>query len=462
MAKAGNKILGLKDLTLFTVSAIILLDTLAASAAIGVSSLFWWLFLGLFFLVPIGLISAELGTAFPSEGGIYVWIRRAFGEKWAARAVWAYWINTTIWLPAIFILFSGVLSRLFTLDIGLNLQIFIGIGLTWATVLLDVVGLKVGKWIPDIGAVFKLLIFFTLIIAGLRYGMINGFANNLSLAAASPKWTEGIKFLPVIIYGMLGFELVSAAGDEINNPEKNVPRAILVSGILIVGLYFLSTLGILAAIPSHELDIVEGLVDTLFMLFSDIPGGSIIVYFLGVCALFTFFSNGATWAMGCNRAACEAAKDGQLPAIFAWQFPGAKGPVGTAIMMGCVCTTALIAYGSFASSNQGLFWDLFSFSAALFMLPYIGMCLAFLRLHFSEPEHRKLFRFPGHNGAVIFLSMICIGVLVMAVSLFMYVPGEGFQKSTIIGFVIVLIIGEMLINIAIISNRQRARVDRQS
>lgn len=459
MAKNMQKVLSLKDLTLFTVSAIILLDTLAASAAIGVSSLFWWLFLGAVFLVPIGMITAELGTSFPSEGGIYVWIRRAFGEKWAARAAWAYWINTAIWLPALFILFSGVSARLFNLDIGLTQQIFIGIGLTWATVMLDVVGLKIGKWVPDIGAVFKLVIFLTLIIAGFRYGLIHGFANEISLSAIQPRWEDGLKYLPVIIYGMLGFELVSSAGDEIKNPKKDVPRAILISGILIIALYTFSTAGILAAIPSGDLDIVEGLVDTLFLLFADIPGGTGIVYILGVCALFTFFSNGATWAMGCNRSASEAAADGQLPRIFAWRFKEAKGPVGAAIMMGCVCTIALVAYGSIASSNQDLFWNLFAFSAVLFMLPYIGMCLAFLRLRQVERDHPRPFRFPGSNAVATFFAMVCVVILVLAIGLFMYVPGEGLQMATIVGFVIVLIIGEILIVTAIRSRRKLAKVD---
>ena len=83
------KVLNLTDLVLFTVSAIVLLDTLAASASIGPSSLFWWLFLGGIFLHPMGLMTAELGTMYPAEDGIYVWIRKAFGKRWAARAVWA-------------------------------------------------------------------------------------------------------------------------------------------------------------------------------------------------------------------------------------------------------------------------------------------------------------------------------------------------------------------------------------
>ena len=80
--------MGVRDMTLFTVSAILLLDTLAASASIGVSSIFWWCVMGIFFFIPYGLISAELGTTYPEQGGLYSWIRDAFGARWGTRATW--------------------------------------------------------------------------------------------------------------------------------------------------------------------------------------------------------------------------------------------------------------------------------------------------------------------------------------------------------------------------------------
>ncbi|MEK7265639.1 MAG: APC family permease, partial [Pseudomonadota bacterium] len=260
--KSLPKVLGLPDLVLFTVSAILLLDTLAASASIGASSLFWWLFLGAFFLIPIGLITAELATAYPEEGGLYVWIRRGLGRRWAARAVWAYWINTAIWLPSIFILFAGVFVRLSGIDLTLSQQIGVGIALAWLTALLDILGLQIGKWVPNLGALFKMIIFTVLILAGWHYGQTHGFANPLSADDFKPEWKEGLKFVPAIVYGMLGFELVCAASGEIKHPARDMPLSIIISGIIVLAFYFLATAGILAAIPADEINIVEGLIDT--------------------------------------------------------------------------------------------------------------------------------------------------------------------------------------------------------
>ena len=229
--------------------------------------------------------------------------------------------------------------------------------LAWLTVGIDVLGLRIGKWIPNLGATIKLIIFAVLIIGGFRYGAMNGSANVINVESLTPHWEDGLKFLPVIIYGMLGFELVSAAGDGIRNPRRNVPWAILTSGIVVLALYFFSTAGILVALPADEFDIVEGLVDILALFFEGVPGGSGIVIALGVGTVFTFFSNGATWAMGCNRTAAEAAHEGQFPRIFGRQHPRHGGPVGAAISMGLVCTAALISYGAMADSNAELMWS---------------------------------------------------------------------------------------------------------
>ena len=154
--RQSSKTLGQKDLVLFSISAILLLDTLASGAVLGPSIVFWWLLLGAILFVPNALIVAELGSAFPEQGGIYAWVREAFGRRWSSRITWSYWINCVVWLPSLFILFSGVLSQLFFPDMGLLWQIGLGIVLTWLTVLLNVIALNIGKWVPNLGTVFKI------------------------------------------------------------------------------------------------------------------------------------------------------------------------------------------------------------------------------------------------------------------------------------------------------------------
>ncbi|MEO0881998.1 MAG: APC family permease [Pseudomonadota bacterium] len=458
MTNTRSKILGQKDLVLFTVSAVVLLDTLAASASIGVSSLFWWPFLGVIFLVPIGLITAELSTAYPSGGGIYVWVRQAFGYRWAARVAWAYWINVAIWLPAIFVLAIGILSQIVGVEIAIGLQIIVGIACGWLVVGLEFFGLNVSKWVPNFGAALKFFVFGVLIVMGLRHGLAHGLANELSLQSISPSWQDGIQYLPVIIFGMLGFELVSSAGDEIKSPRQTIPVAVLLSGLVTLFLYVFATFGILAAIPVGQIDIVEGLIDTFRFLLAEMPASQWIILGLGLATLFSLFANGAAWAIGANRLAAEAASEGQLPSIFAIRSQRHGGPIGAALVLGCICTGILFLYGSIATSNEELFWTLLSFSGVIFMMPYIAMVFAFLKLRTAEPGVTRPFTAPGGSVGAHAMAAVCVIILLLTIVLFLYVPGDGVQWATLGGVIAVLTVGEWLIQLGMSQHRKGAMI----
>ena len=443
-----TKTLRQRDMVLFTVSAILLLDTLTAAASVGASSVFWWLFLGMIFFIPFAMVCAEMGCAYPEQGGIYAWIRDSFGGRWASRATWCYWVNTAVWMPAIFILFAGVFKQMFFPELSLGWQIAIGIILTWLAVLVNVVTLDVGKWVPNLGAILKVIIFVAIIAGALIYIQDHGMANPLNMTTLKPDWSNSAQYIPAIIYGMLGFELVSAGSEEMKDPARDVPRAIFISGIIIIVLYLLGTMAVLAAIPSGDINLVEGLIDTLQLFFGDSAAGSAFVTLLGVGALYTFFSNGVTWALGCNRAAAEAALEGELPRIFAIENRKLGTPVGAAVLMGMVSTVALLLYGFMAGTNEDLFWSLFAFSAVIFLLPYEGMLLAFLRLRLRDPDHPRPYRVPGGQAAARLVAWTCFAVLALSIVLFMYTPGEGVEWTVVAGVVFTLIAGDIVIRFA--------------
>jgi amino acid transporter len=260
-AHQHKRSLGVGDMTLFTVSAILLLDTLAASASIGVSSITWWVLLGILFFIPYGLISAELGTTYPEQGGIYAWVRDAFGARWGTRVTWLYWLNTAIWNGAILVLFAGVFSQIFMPDLSLGAKLAIAIALNWLVVLITTLSLNIGKWVPNVGATIKVIAFAALVAGGIAFAMRDDvqLANDFSLWSFMPEWGASATYISTIIYGMLGFELVCSASAEMKNPVRDVPRAIFWSGIIIFLAYVLGTFAILAAVPVDDIDLVEGL-----------------------------------------------------------------------------------------------------------------------------------------------------------------------------------------------------------
>ena len=108
-----RRVMGVVDITLFTVSAMLVVETLTASASIGPKTIAWWILAIVLFLIPYGMITAELATTYPTQGGIYVWVKQALGSSWAARTTYWYWVNVALWMPSVFVLFAGVFFQLF-------------------------------------------------------------------------------------------------------------------------------------------------------------------------------------------------------------------------------------------------------------------------------------------------------------------------------------------------------------
>lgn len=437
------------DITLFSVCAILVIDQLAASASIGVSALFWWVFTLVLFFVPYALVSAELGSTYPEEGGIYAWVRRAFGPRWGARASWLYWVNVALWMPSVYVLFAGMFSQMFYPQMSLWSRIALGIIMTWLTVYVNIVRLEVGKWVPNAGAAVKVAIMVSIGVGGIVYAARHGVANPMGLADLAPTLGAGLAFLPVIVYNFLGFELVSGAGDEMRNPRRDVPIAILVSGILIAAFYLLATFGILAALPVEQIGLVEGLLDSLHRLFDRFPGGAQFVTVLGVGALFTFLANMVTWTLGANRAAAEAAARGDLPPVFGRLHPGHQTPANAAIITGTVSTVVMLLYGLIAADTEDLFWTLFAFSSIVFLLPYLLMFSAFARLRVVDAARPRPYRVPGGATTARLLALLCCAFILQAIVLFVWVPGEPFDAANAAavggGVVATLVVGEILI-----------------
>ena len=448
--KGFKKVLRSLDMTLFTICAILVIDTLAPSAAIGPSTISWWIITLVLFFIPYGLITAELGTTYPEQGGLYIWVKKAFGDKWAARTTWLYWINVALWMPSVYILFAGMFSQLFFPDMSLWLQIGVGIIMTWITVWIGTITLETGKWIPNIGAILKTLIMVVIGVGAFFYAGKNGMANDLSFRNILPEWGAGLAFLPVIVYNFMGFELMSGASEEMKNPSKDIPRSIIISGALIALFYILGTVGILMAVPLDQLGLVSGILDTLTILFGDTAIGNVVVLILGIAALYTFLANMVTWTIGANRTAAEASKEKQLPEIFGREHPVHKTPVGAFILTGIISTVVIVLFGFMAGSTEDLFWTLFAFSSMVFLLPYLALFPAFLKLRESDSKVKRPYKVPGGKTFITILAIICELFVVQAIVFFVWVPGEpidmAFAVPVLIGVLITIIVGEFLIS----------------
>lgn len=448
-----KKVLKSRDVVLFTVCAILLVDYLAASASLGAQAISWWVIVAIFFVIPYGLIIAELGTAYPSQGGLYVWVLKAFGRRWAARTTWFYWVNVALWMPAVYLEFAGMFSQLFWPDLGLWEKILMAIGMTWVTVWIGCQTLDIGKWIPNIGALVKVIIILLVGIGGIWYASKHGVANEFSWKTIRPSWGAGLAFLPVIIYNVLGFELICGAGSEINNPVKSIPRAIFISTFVVIGLYLFATIGILLALPVKDIGLIQGLIDTLRRLYGGGSWGEGFVTFIGVGIILTFLANMVTWTLGANRSAAEAARAKELPAIFGKLHPKHNTPVGAFILTGLVSTGVVCLYGLMATSAVSLFWTIFAFASVILLFPYLLVFPALLRLRSKDPDRPRPFRVPGGRVGAWLVVLCSLFFIVQGIVLFIFPPDKplklDYTGSILGGIILTIVVGELLVRRAI-------------
>ena len=448
--------MGLMSLTLFSVSAVLVIDTLTASASLGPSAITWWLITLVLFVIPYGLVSIELGTAYPGEGGIYDWVKRAYGSRWAVRTTWFYWINVALWMPAVYIMFAGMFAEMFMPDLGLWWQILICIVLTWITIWICNISVDAGVWVVNAGAAAKIIVIAVLGVGGFLYAAKNGVANEFSMAAMVPSFDSALGFLPVIVFNLLGFELIATMGKEIKNAKRDIPASIFLSAALVTGLYIFGTIGILMAMPVEEIGLVAGLIATLQKLFGTGAFGTFMVYSVGILALFTFVSNMVTWTMGASRAAMEAAQTGELPALVAKEDPTHGTPVGANNITGIVSTAVIVIYG-FAltilgnATGDDLFWTVFAFSSCIFLLPYLFMFPAHITLRKHDAATPRPFTVPGGMVGQYLIAAVCLLFVGQAVLLFIFpeifsgVVDWAYTIPVVIGLVVTIGIGEYLL-----------------
>jgi len=445
-------VLGRADLVLFTVCAILTIDTLASSAAMGAAWFSWWLITMTVFFIPYGLITAELGSAWPGEGGVYVWVREAFGPWWGSQAAWWYWINNATWVPSVYLIFAGTFSQIFLKTHSPWQDAGIAIALTWVTVAIGIVRLEVSKWVPNLGAVVKSLIFFILGILGLS-ALFHGKkpANDFSPSAFVPKWNDTLAYLPALLYSTFGFELMSSAGEEMRDPRRDVPRVILWSGALIAILYSFAIGGILFAVPIGKLSIVTGTWDALAVLGKEWGrAGDVVVYVLGIGFLYACVANVVTWSLGSNRVAAVAAEEGVLPPALGRLHPRFKTPHVAFVVMGLVSTVLLAGGAALSKSQSNIFWMTFRFSALFLLLSYLLVFPAFVVLRKRRPDQPRPYRVPGGKGAAALAGWVCT-LYIFGASVLFFVPSPTSQeplKETLIlsaETIVTIVIGILLV-----------------
>ena len=290
----------LADVILSVICVVFVAEAAAPVASIGNSQYFWWGFMILAFLLPYGLIAAELGTAYAGDGGLYDWIHAAYPQgKWAARASWYYWINFPLWMASLAVMCPELLRDITGRQMGTIASLAVQLLFIWIVTLIACYPVCDSIVILNVSAVIKILL--ALLVGGLGVWYISryGFVNDMSVRTFLPSFDlTSLSYISVIIFNFLGFEVVCTFAGSMSEPKKQIPQSIVTGGIVIAAIYLFSAFGIGAAVDVREISVDSGLIDAVSLILG--ADGGVLVGVVALLFLVTLFGNMISWSMGVN------------------------------------------------------------------------------------------------------------------------------------------------------------------
>lgn len=434
------------EVILTVICIVFVAEAAAPVASMGNSQFFWWIVLIILYLVPYGLMAAELGTTYPGEGGLYDWVKRAYGPKMGTREAWYYWVNYPIWKASLAVMAPQVLQVAFGLHIGKIPALIIELVFIWLVVLVSMFRVSDSAWVLKGSAIIKVFLALTVGILGIYYATRHGIANEMTLQSFLPKFDiKSLSFLAVIIFNFHGFEIIATMSHTMEHPKRQIPLSIIIGGLVIAGIYLFTAFGIGVAIPSSKISTSTGLIDSIEILTGG--GRSIFLSLIAILFLITLFGNMMAWALGANSVAAHAAQNGDMPKIFGTKNSRTGMPRGAAIMNGIVASVIVIV--AVFIPNEDLFWSFFALNLVMILLAYALVFPTFVKLRNSDANRERPFKVGGNKGFITAFAASPF-ILTVAAILLLIVPVDLEMNSIInslpisLGAVGFILIGEII------------------
>ena len=405
------------DAVLAAVCVVLVVESSAPAAAIGNAQFFWWIFLLVAFFLPYGLISAELGTTYEGEGGICDWVTRAFGRKWGSRVSFYYYINFSLWMGSLAVLFTDIISTLTGREFPVLGLLILQLAFIWLVVLVSNYKISESKWILNIAAILKAFLMLSIGALGIYVALTRGSANEYTFSSFLPSFnSQGLSFVSVILFNFLGFEVVTTFASEMSNPKREIPGAIILGGVIIAFFYLLAAFGIGVAVPTEELSASGGILDSFRLLLGE--NLSFLLIPVGIIFLYTLVANLLSWSLGVNNVACYAAKEGLLPSALA-KTDKRGMPIGANITNGVIASAVVLIAPLIPSED--VFWSFFALNMVTLLLSYIMLFPAFRKLREIDPDTPRPFRVGGGRTRLALMTYVPMLLVVLAV-IFAIVP----------------------------------------
>src|SRR6266851_4638490 len=423
----------LRDVVLFNISAIVGLRWLTTAASqFGLASLGLWLLAMVVFFLPSAIAVRELADIDPGAGGIYRWVRRAFGPLHGFVAGWGYWVNNLFYFPSLLVSTAAIAAYAAGprfVQLGDN-NVFIALvalaGL-WLAVGMNVVGLRVGKRLQNVGGHGTWLPGLIFVVLAIWSLATHGSATPLTARGLLPASLDlqSINLFATMTFAFAGLELAPTLGDEIHDPARTLRRGIVVSGLAVVGMYVLGTAAMLVALPHQIVNITTGM-----------PQATAALVVLGN------LGGVGAWLAGSARLPYVAGVDGALPAAFGRIHPRWQTPYVGLLVQGVIATVFVIA-SLVGTTVKNAYLVLTQTTLILFFIPYLYLFLAYLRLRRQRTVPTGV---AGLVGSAAVLFSIVLGFVP---------PADEARPWLYRGKVIGGVVGFMLVGVLLAGRRVR-------
>lgn len=392
-----KKVLSVFSLVMINVIAVDSLRTLPLTAKLGVHLVTFYLIAAFIFFIPVALVSAELATAYPNTGGIYIWVREAFGRRAAFLTIWLQWIYNVVWYPTIMAFIAATIAYLFDPNLANNKVYLLTtvICLFWIFTLLNCFGMKLSSVISIIGALIGMIVpLIGICILGLIW-YLQGRPLEIHYPDSwMPDFSSigNLSLFSAVLFGLLGMEMSAVHAEEVKNPQRDYPRALLFSTIIIFSTLVLGSLAIITVVPQYQLSVVSGFIDAYSIFFNayHLPW---LTYVIALLIVIGGLSGVSAWITGPTKGLMVSARDETIPKIFA-KLNKHHAPQNILILQGVIFTLISSVLVLFETVNAS-YWMLSAICNQLALLVYVFMFAAAIKLRYSRPNQRGAYRIPG-------------------------------------------------------------------
>lgn len=389
--------LGVFALAMIEVNAVLTVRNFPSMAELGWHSIGWYVLGLILFFLPLSLIGAELATGWPKGGGVYAWVREAFGEKSGFIAIWSDWTENLVWFPTVLAFISSTLTFALFPSVANNrwLMLVIMLGVFWGLTLANYFGDRLSSLISSVGAVIGVIIPVGLLVVLLFVFVFEGKQSAIpfSLPAMLPTFNAGtLPFVATIVLLFAGMEMAGFHALETKNPARDYPKAILLSGVIIFVLTVLGTIAVAVTVSTKHLSLAAGVIQAISAMVNAV-GVPWLTIPIAIMIVIGTVAQLSTYLVGPAKAIGVAAAQGNLPPV--WREHNHFGsPVAVLLIQGGISSVFTLMFVLIPSVNT-VYWILTALTTQGLIVMYVLMFASAIKLRYSQPETPRPYLIPG-------------------------------------------------------------------